>query len=120
MERSRLPWLEFTRQEYTWTTPLRGGEKSAQLAWVTEKTWLAGRPKFALVDRGTGECLAEFASHGRRYMGGVLTIHETGGQRFDQFGLKVLMSFLAIYETARRKSHCTVYGSTSWKSAALP
>ncbi|EFY84228.1 hypothetical protein MAC_03276 [Metarhizium acridum CQMa 102] len=100
------------QEEYKWTTFLPHGE-SAELRWITKHTRGMSRRNFTLLDQKTNEALAEFISDKNLHMGGVLRIKiRENGFGFDHCGPKILMSFLVVYETLRRRSHRTMYRSS--------
>lgn len=94
-----LTWQGIRREEYEW------GE---HLLWTTKRTWPTKCQSYTLLDQRAGKIIAEFHRDKNLYMGGILKIQNTGSD-FGAFDLKVLMTFLAIFEVKRRKCHHVVY-----------
>lgn len=119
MKKTKQPWQDLAREDYHWTA-LSRGRKTAHLVWTSRLTWPINRRSYILLgdkDQNTKDILAEFHSDKRLHMGGTLIIHracdlllEDGDPRYPkEYYLKILMAFLAVYETSRRRCHHTVY-----------
>lgn len=75
--------------------------------------------EYVLIDQKTGGVLARFDCDKALFMGGSLKVHEMCGLGAQGLDLKVLMAFLALNETKRRISHCTVYKPSEGNSNRL-
>ena len=114
--------LKLGRVKYEWLTYLPGREKSTQLFWAVKATGGMqlcgiGHRSYRLFDPETCDILAEFISDGGSFTGGVLELKGSWQQKFGSFGVKVLTTFLAVYETGRRRAHHIVYRPSGAKMA---
>lgn len=120
MEKEKLPWKGIDRREYGWTAHLSGGEKTSRLIWVTNSAdGMSGR-SYRLLDSQNKATLAEFLSKKSQFTGGTLKICGSWAEGHDVLHVKVLLAFLSVYETGRRRAHRIVYGSSKGGNMHFP
>lgn len=97
------------KERYVWTT------HEADEGIGEGLSWTVGRRNFTLRDLQSDTVLAIFYGNEDLYTGGSLKLSGSWEQRCGNFDVKILMTFLALYDRMRKRAHHTLYKTLKGK-----